>query len=202
MAKERIIEIDLLRSIAIILMVIYHAAFDMRIHQNTWTWEATRIITVSLFLFLSGASLQFSSKPLRRAGIVLLCACIISIVTYLYDPNYFIYFGILHCIGLGMILLTPLRSLKEWNIPLGILVLLCSPDSAPPRATLDYYPLVPWIGMMMIGSGISYFLYKRHHVRFIQSPVPLIGAPGRHALLIYMVHQPILLIILGLLNTF
>ncbi|MAE68412.1 MAG: heparan-alpha-glucosaminide N-acetyltransferase [Candidatus Peribacteraceae bacterium] len=206
MAKGRITEIDLLRTVAIILMVIYHTAYDLYTfydwHINLWgeSWQTFRIITASLFLILSGIATNFSSKPLRRALIVLACAVLISITTYLYDPTTFIYFGILHCIGLGMLLLIPLKKLRELNILIGIAILTLIPQIPAPLPTLDYYPIIPWIGLMMIGSGIGYYLYIRNNLRLpITYHLSLITLPGRHALLIYVLHQPIILATLALL---
>jgi|TARA_Y100000310_G_scaffold336654_1_gene421779 uncharacterized membrane protein len=187
-------------------MVIYHTAYDLYTfydwHINLWgeSWQTFRIITASLFLILSGIATNFSSKPLRRALIVLACAVLISITTYLYDPTTFIYFGILHCIGLGMLLLIPLKKLRELNILIGIAILTLIPQIPAPLPTLDYYPIIPWIGLMMIGSGIGYYLYIRNNLRLpITYHLSLITLPGRHALLIYVLHQPIILATLALL---
>ena len=201
MAKERITEIDVLRTIAIVMMIIYHTAFDLRSFYS-WdidlfgrSWEVFRVITVSAFLLASGMSSQLSSRPLRRAAIVLGYALLISAVTYIYDPNTFIYFGILHCIGFGMLLLIPLKKLKEFCIPLGVAILFL-PTPNPLAPTLDCYPLFPWVGLMMIGAGIGHFLYIRNSFIIHNSKFKILALPGRYALLIYMVHQPILLGIL------
>lgn len=199
MAKERIIEIDLLRTIAIVMMVIYHAAFDIHINLDTPLWETLRLLTVGIFLVVSGMSTPFSRSPLKRALVVLGCALLISTVTYIYNKDYFIYFGILHCIGGGMLLLIPLKKLQTWNIGLGLLVLLI-PVIPPPRDTLDYYPLFPWIGLMLIGAGLSHYLYIQHTYRLLKKVPRALLLPGRHALLIYMIHQPILLATLYLLH--
>ena len=201
MAKERITEIDVLRTIAIVMMIIYHTAFDLRSFYS-WdidlfgrSWEVFRVITVSAFLLASGMSSQLSSRPLRRAAIVLGYALLISAVTYIYDPNTFIYFGILHCIGFGMLLLIPLKKLKEFCIPLGVAILFL-PTPNPLAPTLDFYPLFPWVGLMMIGAGIGHFLYIRNSFIIHNSKFKILALPGRYALLIYMVPQPILLGIL------
>lgn len=202
MAKERIVEIDLLRTIAIILMVVYHAAYDLLIFHDRsidlWgdAWQALRVLTASLFLIVSGVAANFSHRPLRRSMTVIASALLISIVTYIYDPQTFIYFGILHCIGLGMLLLIPLKRLKELLIPIGILITLI-PSPKPPAPTLDFYPPAPWLGLMLIGAGLGHYLYVRNDLRLPIVIHQTLTWPGRHALFIYLVHQPIVLLVLS-----
>lgn len=211
MAQRRIEEVDLLRSIAIICMVVFHSAYDLQVFYGwdidvfTGGWDVLRIITASLFLLVSGVSTRLSKRPLRRAVIVLLCAALISGATYVYNPSTFIYFGILHCIGLGMLILILVKTLKEWNILVGLLVAaLHYPLSSfhfPLRVTLDLYPPIPWISLMFIGSGLGYWLYIRNSFSPFQhfNISPLLTLPGRHSLLVYLVHQPLILIVLGLI---
>lgn len=144
--KARITEIDLLRTIAILMMVTYHIGFDLEVlydinvHLFSTPGNIVRIVTAVIFLLVSGMASNLSTRPLRRALIVLGCALLITTTTYIYDPKTFIYFGILHCIGLGLLALIPLRKLKELLIPIGI-VLILLPEPAAPLPTLDYYPL-------------------------------------------------------------
>ncbi len=202
--NHRIVEIDVLRTIAIVLMVTYHTAYDLKFFYDMpidlygQTWEAIRILTVSLFLLVSGMASHLSGKPAKRAGIVLLAAVVVSAATYMYDSKTFIYFGILHCIGIGLLVLIPLRKLKELLIPIGA-VLICIPAPTAPLPTLDYYPLLPWAGYMLIGSGIGHFLYVRNNFKLIPRQLPVLTAPGKHALLIYLIHQPIILMTLRLI---
>lgn len=195
-------------------MIAYHTAFDLwyfyhwDIHLDSTVWTAFRITTASVFLFVSGISSQLSAHPFKRALVVLACAIFITGVTYINDPRTFIYFGILHCIGIGMLLLILLKRLKEINIFIGLILILLPPLPTPYLLppTLDYYPLLPWFGVMLIGSGVGYFFYIRNHFQLLFSPVQMrLGGHfpfsvfhffGRRALLIYMIHQPIILSIL------
>jgi uncharacterized membrane protein len=190
------------------MMVVYHAAYDLYVFYDwnfdLWgeNWQTFRVMTASLFLIVSGIAVNFSTRSLKRALIVLACALLISAVTYLYDPRTFIYFGILHCIGLGMMLLIPLRKLKELNILIGIAILTLLPTPNAPFPTLDYYPLLPWFGLMMIGAGLGHYLYIRNDLRIFRFPLSVFSFPARNALLIYMVHQPILLGILWIIRPY
>ena len=73
-----------------------------------------------------------------------------------------------------------------WMIPLGI-----HPYGF---YSLDYEPLFPWFGVVLIGIAAGFLLYPKGERRFAE-PVYLKGFSwiGRHSLEIYLVHQPIIL---------
>ena len=65
---------------------------------------------------------------------------------------------------------------------------------APGFFSTDYFPLIPWFFLFVTG----YFLYRILEERdlnqrlFSKGQVPLLNWMGRHSLLIYLLHQPIL----------
>jgi uncharacterized membrane protein len=71
--------------------------------------------------------------------------------------------------------------------------------------TEDYVPIIPWLGVFLIGMYLGTRLLlngaleKQNH---LQSPQALLIPAwlGRHSLLVYMIHQPILLGLLWLLE--
>ena len=75
----------------------------------------------------------------------------------------------------------------------------------PGDAGADWYPLLPWIGAVLVGVAIGAALYPdgergpslRRLVRAPRGAV-LAGAPGRHSLPIYLVHQPVLIGLTGM----
>jgi uncharacterized membrane protein len=80
----------------------------------------------------------------------------------------------------------------RWLAPLGI-----TPTQYP---AVDYFPIVPWLGVVLLGVFLGNVLYGEKARRF---PLPAWGDVfpfhaleflGRHSLLIYMVHQPLLLV--------
>jgi len=226
-------EIDLLRTIAIAGMLIYHAAFDLAaffgfpIDVSGGGWLILQRCTVILFLGVVGVSFAISygrmeqagtdfgvilKKNVRRGAGLLLCALLISIVTFFAVGEQWIRFGALHLIGTAILLLPFLMPLREGNaiialiafffaplfrslsadtsllLPLGIL-----PHSF---ASVDYLPLIPWMGWILLGTAVGNALYNRRLLRYhlpTNRFVALLTLPGRHALLLYLLHQPLLL---------
>ena len=227
-------EIDLLRTLAIILMVVYHGAYDLSVYYG-WdipifegAWLLMARATASLFVFLAGVSFAIaheravqSGNPwrrhLRRALTVLAAALLVTVATYIADPQTYVRFGILHLIGTGILLLSFFVQLKELNMLLGLMIitlglwiegsLTSSPllipfgFLTPGFRSVDYFPLLPWFGMMLLGYGIGYFLYVRStRWRPTISAPPVLTWPGRHSLIIYLVHQPVLLALLWMMT--
>ena len=66
----------------------------------------------------------------------------------------------------------------------------------------DYLPLIPWLGVFLIGMVLGRILYANKKTAFPGAPKLLIQLTrpfefiGRHALFVYLIHQPILLAIL------
>ena len=84
-----------------------------------------------------------------------------------------------------------------------LLIILGTPASGIHQ--LDHMPLFPWVGFFLSGAAVGHTLYAtgqaftRHEGRFYRLTRP-IRFLGRHSLWVYLVHQPIILLILFLLN--
>ena len=70
----------------------------------------------------------------------------------------------------------------------------------------DYLPLFPWFGMFLIGAAIGRLFYRDRQSLLPQGwtkPLTLWGRPllflGRHPLTVYVVHQPLLLLLIWLI---
>jgi len=66
----------------------------------------------------------------------------------------------------------------------------------------DYYPLIPWFGVFLWGNGIGKWLYKSKQSLFGIEPqnpmLSILSKLGRRTLLIYLLHQPVIIGIITL----
>lgn len=70
----------------------------------------------------------------------------------------------------------------------------------PPEKGVDWYPLLPWAGAALVGIAIGSKLYPGGHRGPLLRRLSVAsrvgsraGAPGRHSLPFYLVHQPVLI---------
>jgi uncharacterized membrane protein len=223
--KKRIWELDAFRGICIIGVVIVHFIYDLvnlyRIidwQYPDWFWFIKQWGGV-LFLLLSGTCITLGKHPVRRGLIVLAAGLLISAVTWgmyaflNFQKGLIIYFGVLHCLGVCMLLWPLFKKLPWWlllPIGLGLVILglhfrdltVESPYLFPLGltdkyfASSDYFPLLPHFGFFLLGAVLGKTLYRKQ-----ESLLPkLDGKPvigffqwcGRQSLWIYLLHQPIL----------
>ena len=236
--RPRFIEIDTARGIAILMMVLFHTLFDLSffsiapVNVSTGFWRYFAYATATLFLLIVGVSLVVSHDRaaakrsgsalakkflLRGAGIFSL-GLLVTAATWLYLGEGFIIFGILHLIGVSVMLSPLFFRFRRYNLIIGSCCILAGffltgiygpwwllPFGIHPAGftSVDYTPLFPWFGVVLIGIGIGNFLYTGGVRQFAVPRLPdLFSAPlaflGRHSLLIYLVHQPVIIILLGM----
>ena len=121
----RLWEVDVVRTLAIAMMVVYHGAYDVSqlapsvpVDPFDPAWRALQIACGSTFLFVVGVSLAISNgrgrarglrgfalyrRHLRRALQVAAGAALVSLVTWLTLGDQWIRFGVLDCIAVGML---------------------------------------------------------------------------------------------------
>lgn len=57
----------------------------------------------------------------------------------------------------------------------------------------DYYPVFPWLFFFLLGTWIGRYIREgRLPSWFYEARLPYFSYIGRHALIIYIVHQPVL----------
>lgn len=238
---QRFWEVDVLRGIAVLMMITFHLLFDLNYLgiasfniQGGPLWFFGRL-TAFIFIFLVGASLKLSYmrtvlqgyhgrlffKYVRRGLRILSYALVITIVTWLLIGSGYIIFGVLHFIGVAIILGYPLLRHERLNLLLGLLFIIVgifllnqSFDvgylfwlGITPRDfyTLDYFPILPWMGVVSLGIYAAGKLYNNYKRRFPIKDlsgyklVEFLVLLGRHSLFVYFIHQPIILGFLFLL---
>jgi len=226
MAK-RFWELDSLRGIAIIMMVVFHFMWDLKyfgfIEFDIYAgfWGLFQLATAGLFLLLVGVVLavnysryldNFVINFLRRAVVIFSGGLLLTVATLIIMPEIFIYFGILHLIGVSIILSIPFIKRMKLNFVLGLGLILLPvvinlksleiPFLAwfgigMPTATLDFFPVIPWFGTILIGIALGNFFYKGNKQRIeLNNPeskiTEFLQLLGRNSLLIYFLHQLIL----------
>ncbi len=230
----RLWEVDALRGVAIVAMVYFHFMWDLfffGIYQTNmlvgpWQWFARSI--GSTFLFVMGLSATLTharlarrmSRPflwyLARGLRIFSCGLLITIVTYVVLPQGFVIFGILHLLGVALVLIYPFLFAPRWLTLLVALAIIALgfqwygrtvdtpwllPLGLPPAGLYmsDYYPLLPWFGMALLGVVAGRAWYRNGQRVFDLpdlSSNPLVRGLrflGRHSLVIYLIHQPILI---------
>ncbi|KQC03508.1 MAG: hypothetical protein APR53_05280 [Methanoculleus sp. SDB] len=201
----------------------FHIA-DITVHTGFWRYFA--YATAGSFVFLVGLSLTISNArrdtnrnpaPYRkyalRGGGIFLLGMGITAVTLVYPGEGYVLFGILHLIGVSIAIAPLFFGFRRLNLLAGAALFAASyairgiegplwlawigihPASF---VSLDYEPLIPWFGVVLIGMYAGATLYPGGLRRMpFAGDMPAAASPfaflGRHSLAIYLVHQPLLI---------
>ena len=226
---------DTLRGVAITAMIAYHLMFDLwflKIAEFDLMSLPLSIFQHSigtLFLLLVGISLTLSESRnregymhhVKRAAYLGAVALSITLATWVYPHEAMITFGIIHCIALSVLLAPLFIGLGRLNILLGLLLIAAGlfvqdirTDSpylfwlgitTPDYTALDFYPIIPWLGVVLIGVAAGQMIYPEGRGLDARRETRLSRAlawAGRHSLAIYLIHQPVLMGILLAYKTF
>lgn len=189
-------------------------------------WLGFGKVLAGTFMFLVGVSLILahgerlkSEKFFKRLAVVGAAAFLISVTTWFVFPDSFIFFGILHAISVSSLLGVLFLKLPALAVLLIALIFLILPHfasldyfntrwlawtglSALPPPSNDFVPVLPWAGITLLGMFAARVLVSKPH---ITGPLPgprknqitmALSWMGRNSLLIYLVHQPLLLAII------
>jgi uncharacterized membrane protein len=188
-------------------------------------WTTQRTLIVSLFLLCAGAGQAVALQSgmgwprfWRRWAQVAACAVLVSAGSALMFPRSWISFGVLHGMALMLILCRLLAPLRAGLWPLGALLVALPHWVQHPLfdsrlgnwvglvtrkpVTEDYVPLLPWLGVMLWGLAAGQWLLA-HRQALLAGPLPWpalgrrLAWLGRWPLLIYMLHQPVLIGVLS-----
>lgn len=217
--KSRYPIIDFIRGFTIILMIFFHASFDLNhfgfihvdiIHGKFW-YFLPRLI-VFLFFFAVGMSLKVvHGEKIRwkhfnqRLIKLIFFALLISVVTYFLFPDNWIYFGTLHSIALCSILSLPFLKHEKLALIVALALFIPSiffdynlPFFELPFSSFDYISPFPWVGAPLLGI---FAVKKNFHLKTIPEHklTKYLNYLGKNSLVIYLIHQPILFGIIALI---
>ena len=236
--SERFIEIDIFRGLALFLMIVAHIVWDLDyfkiipININIYS-TFSRVIPI-LFFLIVGLSLIVSKKKIENKTIeeqnryykklitrglkIIGFGMILTIGSFIFIPDKPVFFGVLHCIGLSIILSVPILKYKNFAFLYSILFIFLSlvvsqcivekpnflqfivgmHQTDVWKYTVDYFPLLPWFTIIIIGIVVGDLLYCGNK-RVFSIPdlsryksLKIFQWLGQHSLGIYLLHQPII----------
>ncbi|MBQ8613075.1 MAG: DUF1624 domain-containing protein [Ruminiclostridium sp.] len=235
--------VDETRGLAVISMVIYHLYFDLvyfygidfgKLIDTVMDWWQPLI--AGTFILVSGIAANYSKNCFRRGVLCFFVGMGFTFATAFITPYAPIYFGVLHLLGISMMIygfIGKYVSRIPWVLGLIIFGLLYfitinirhgymgftwlftidMPDALysarllfplgfPPAgfSSMDYFPLLPNFLLFLAGSSLG-VLFKSGRAAKGMYMVRFSGLAfiGRHALLIYILHQPVMVAILELI---
>jgi len=183
-------------------------------------WRYFRFLIVSMFVFLAGISLFLAHqkainwfKVKKRVLILAGASLLVSIGSYTQFPHSWIYFGILHFFLFASLFGLLFLQLPKISFLFGIAIiiaynfhlasmhwlylLLREPLHLPLHYTQDLANIIPWFGVFLL--GVSFAKYGFHYKFFdniffnnMNKINTIFAYFGKHSLIIYLLHQPIL----------
>ena len=211
----RIEELDSLRATALVMMLISNFVSDLDyfgimevIKGDKWWWLARA--TAFLFVSISGISYFLAHQKeydfvitLKRTRRLIFWAFAITLVTYSFAPEAYVRFGVLHLLALASLVAFPVARNPIYALGIGVFLLLIPLSSNSNSVwfglqetgtfAVDYFPLNPWLGIFFISVSIASKIYPEgKSLSNFEWPEKWLWF-GRNTLIIYVIHQPILI---------
>lgn len=213
--------LDELRGLDLVSMMLYHACWDMMFLFGIWMdwyagmpgrlWQQT---ICWVFILLSGFCVPLGHRTLKRGAQVFAAGALVTVVTLVFMPEDRVVFGVLTFLGSAMLLTGVLEPLLKKIPPAAGLAVsavlfaltyhlderwlgfgglrLALPDAWYANYFTAFFGFLPWLFLFWAG----YYLHKavgRRRMEPLRRPVcPALGWMGRHSLLLYLLHQPVI----------
>lgn len=230
--SDRIPELDVLRGICLLGMIAAHFLFDLSFFRGysfsepLW-YRFLQSTGAIAFIMISGICASFGGNVRERGRKLFSTGLMISYITLFGDfileiHNIRIWFGILHLLGVSMVLYSHIQNISDCRLGLcavSVIFLgyffyqiflpvnflfpfgLCKNDF---YAGSDYFPVFPNWGWFLAGVLVGRIVYGKKCTRFPfvpweNPPLRFFASLGRNSLLIYLVHQAVLLLFLHII---
>ena len=218
--RRRFDILDAWRTLAIVLMCAYHFLYDLYIFDVITSKQLfstplnllERFICCS-FILLAGASARFSRNNLRHGLTILAAGLVVEVGAAVGGQT--IRWGILMLLGSSVLLWHFLGKFLQKIQPVilggGSLILFFAARAwtggaqvsvrwlyplgftAPGFRSADYFPLLPWFFLFLLGTVLGGWCLENRDSPLLTRPLPnALTWPGRHSLIIYVLHQPVL----------
>jgi uncharacterized membrane protein len=180
------------------------------------------ISIASIFIFMSGVTAyvsyekhkeQLIRKYFIRGMKLLFFAILITLFTYVFVRPNTIFFGILHFFAVTSFLIPIFIKYNKLNLIAGLSVILSGvylqqrtfnypyllwvgfiPENF---STFDYFPLIPYLGIILLGIYYSGYIVKKiEGIKFTGGFPEIFMFLGKHSLSVYLIHQPLLILLL------
>lgn len=187
-SKPRIWELDALRGVCILCVIVVHFLFDLSFFGGLdLTLPAWYVFIQeyggAIFVVLSGVCVTLGSKSVLRGLIVFACGMLITAVTYgmyrlgMSGADVVVKFGVLHLLGVCMLVYPAFKKLPPAALALlGLAIAITGyaiRGVVVPQHWLfplgltyegftssDYFPLFPQLGYFLIGAAIGKTAYR------------------------------------------
>ena len=223
---KRMEVLDVCRSLCVVIMVIYHALYDLVLFQqlpasvlDNTLMDGLAYSTAGTFVLLGGVTARFSRNVIHRGFRLLCLGLVVSVAAMLVGQP--IAFGILQLFGVCMmgyglvrerldkagarlswlyaaffllaaVLTKRVTVTVSWLYPLGF----CTEKFY----SADYFPLLPWGLLFLLGTRLGGVLAKNREQPCLARSYPVwLAFCGRHSLVIYLLHQPLLFALFSLI---
>ncbi|MBN2111406.1 MAG: DUF1624 domain-containing protein [Methanosarcinaceae archaeon] len=213
----------------------YLGIYETDIHSGVLHFIGRSAAIVFIFLVGLSLTLSYSRtrlseggrqnlfpKFLKRGAAIFSWGLVITFVTGTLLERGMIVFGILHLIGISIIFAYPFLKFRSRPLIVGLSILFTGFFTEGAYVdfpwmlwlglkpfgfyTLDYFPLIPWFGLVLLGVFAGNTLYAGYQRRFRicdcenKTVALVLGHLGKRSLLIYLVHQPVIVGLLVLLG--
>ncbi|MFI3227879.1 MAG: heparan-alpha-glucosaminide N-acetyltransferase [Clostridia bacterium] len=221
--NKRIEIIDVIRGLCIIYMVFYHFLYNLTAFSlvplnflYNPVISFMQALTAGTFIALCGVCSKFSRSNVKRGLLLCVISLAISLVTYIFDKNLFVVFGIIHFLAFSTLSYGLIQSKFEklrlnLTFPISMLTafLVFKNTISGTRfdikglsilgftnvkfSSSDYFPILPWIFLFYLGVYLGGKIKENCFPSwFYTVKCDFLAYLGKKSLIIYVLHQPIL----------